>query len=137
MVHNFDVTKSLQQLENKDWGEPNYSSHLVETCHRLRRKPVGEFTVEDLRIMIGQDIGLPYLIPLALVVLRDEPLADGDFYKGDLLRAVLKVRHDFWQENPDLWTQLNSIAQGVEQHIEWLQKTFLPSIEKFRYEPFK
>jgi hypothetical protein len=36
----FDRTKCLQELEHDDWGEPTFSSHLVTTCHRLRRKPL-------------------------------------------------------------------------------------------------
>ncbi len=57
------LEKSLQELEHSDWGEPTYDSHLVTTIHRLRRVPLRQYTVEDLRIMIGQNIGLQYLIP--------------------------------------------------------------------------
>jgi hypothetical protein len=87
----FDRRKSLQQLESQDWGEPNFHSHLVTECHRLRRVPLREFTAENLRIMIGQDIGLSYLVPLALELLSTDPLTEGDFYKGDLLQSLLRV----------------------------------------------
>jgi hypothetical protein len=49
---------TLEQLEGDGWGEPSYPSHLVTECHRLRRIQLREFTVENLRIMIGQNIGL-------------------------------------------------------------------------------
>ena len=65
-MRNADRNESLQQLEGEDWGEPNFDSHLVAECHRLRRIPLRDFSVEDLRIMIGQDIGLEHLAPLAL-----------------------------------------------------------------------
>ena len=81
---------TIEQLENKDWGEPNYPSHLVTECHRLRRKPIDEFTVEELRIMIGQNIGFRFLLPRAMDILRDTPVAAGDFFEGDLLLAVTK-----------------------------------------------
>lgn len=77
--------QSLQELEGEDWGEPTFPSYLVRTCHALRRKPLREFMVEDLRIMIGQNIGLDYLIPLALEHLQQNPLVAGDFFPGDLL----------------------------------------------------
>jgi hypothetical protein len=32
--------------------------------------------------MIGQSIGLPYLLPLALEHLRKDPLAEGDFFQA-------------------------------------------------------
>ncbi len=44
---------TLQELEGSDWGEPEYGSHLVTTCHRLRRTPVRDFIVGELRIMTG------------------------------------------------------------------------------------
>ena len=65
MKTDFDRRKSLQQLEKQDWVDPGFDSQLVRTCHRLWRIPLAEFTAGDLRIMIGQGIGLPFLVPLA------------------------------------------------------------------------
>ena len=95
----FDVDKTLEELEDADWGEPSYHSHLVETCHELRRKPLRDFTIEDLRIMIGQQIGLPFLVPLALDILEQNPLAEGDFFAGDLLYSVFRVRLVFLERS--------------------------------------
>jgi len=81
---------TIEQLENDDWGEPNFPSHLVTECHRLRRKPIDDFTVEELRIMIGQNIGVRYLLPRAIDILRDTPLAAGDFFEGDLLLSITR-----------------------------------------------
>ncbi len=54
-----ELDKSLQELEQSDWREQTYDSHLVTTVNRLWRVPLRQFSVEDLRIMIGQSIGLP------------------------------------------------------------------------------
>src|SRR6478752_8726596 len=97
MDTSFDRTKSLQELEGVIWGDSPDPSYLHTTCYGLRHKPLADFTVEDLRIMIGQGIGLPYLIPLALEKLMEDPFASGDFYPGDLLHSVLKVSPRFWQ----------------------------------------
>lgn len=95
MSRAFDRSRTLDELDPPVWGEPTYDSYLVTTCHRLRRKPLTEFSTEDLRIMIGQGIGLRWLVPLALEVLEKDPLAAGDFYSGDLLAAVLRVGPGF------------------------------------------
>jgi hypothetical protein len=63
----------------------------MRRCHALRTKPIDELAVEDLRLMIQQQIGLQYLVPIALQNLRENPLAEGDLYPGDLLVAVLRV----------------------------------------------
>lgn len=94
------LNKTVEQLDGQDWGEPSYPSHLVTECHRLRRVPLKEFTVENLRIMIGQHIGLDWLVPLALTRLYDEPFADGDYYEGDLLNAVLRLPDAFGKAIP-------------------------------------
>jgi hypothetical protein len=110
-----DTAKNLDQLEGIVSGPPTYDSYLVSTCHRLRTKPVAEFTVEDLRIMIGQSIGLPYLMPLALDVLEREPLAAGDFYPGDLLQSVLSVSAEYWRREWDLRDRLGRILAEMER----------------------
>lgn len=99
---------TIEQLEDDDWGEPDFPSHLVTECHRLRRKPIDEFTIEDHRIMIGQNIGLQFLLPGALEILKKDPLAEGNFYEGDLLRAVMSC--EFVQENKDQKLTLDVLA---------------------------
>lgn len=62
--------KSLAELEGVIAGEPLYDSYLVRKIYAPRKKPVGEFTTEDLRITIGQGLGLQYLLPLLVARLR-------------------------------------------------------------------
>lgn len=102
--------KTLEQLEHDYWGEPEESSYLVEECHRLRKVPIKEFDSEDLRLMIGQNIGLAHLLPRAINVLLKNPLAQGDYYPGDLLHAVLRAN----QINSEQVTQLKTILGKLE-----------------------
>jgi hypothetical protein len=92
--------RTLTDIEKDDWGRPHYDSHLVQTCHALRHKPVGTFAIEDLRIMIGQGISLEVLIPQALEVLKQDPFAEGDYFPGDLLNNVLQVDASSWRAHP-------------------------------------
>jgi hypothetical protein len=85
----------------------------MRRCHSLRTKPLDELTVEDLRLMIQQQIGLRHLIPIALQHLRADPLAEGDFYPGDLLAATLRVAGDFWQQRPDLNRELRDVIDAL------------------------
>jgi hypothetical protein len=64
--------------------------------------------------MIGQGIGLKYLVPVALVPLDNDPLAAGDFYRGDLLKNVLGVSEGFWSANPELLKKRDEIAKWQE-----------------------
>jgi CDI immunity proteins len=113
VMTSFDRTKTLQELEGQDWGDPTFESSLVTTCHRLRRKRLDDFNVEDLRIMIGQKIGLPFLVPIALERLAVDPFVEGDFYPGDLLAMVLQVDDAYWISHPDLCEQIRPIVRRV------------------------
>jgi hypothetical protein len=103
---------TLTQLERDDWGPPPYDSFLVTECHRLRHVPLRDFTVENLRILIGQHISLAYTVPLALEHLSKDPMVSGDMYPGDLLNAVQGIEDDFWAQHPSLMT----VWQKVRSH---------------------
>lgn len=105
--------RTLDELEGVA-AAPTYDSYLTGTCHRLRKKPIGEFSGEDLRIMIGQNIGLFYLVPIALDVLERHPLARGDFYPGDLLCALLRADPVYWQHHSDQRARLDEIIARIE-----------------------
>lgn len=114
MKTNFDRRKSLQELERDDWGEPDYHTHLVQTCHRLRRVPLADFTAGDFRIMIGQKISLLFLVPLALEKLQEDPLVEADYYPGDLLNVVLDVPETFWSVHTDMRDVLRQVVAKTE-----------------------
>jgi len=56
---------------------------------------------------------LRHLVPIALQYLHDDPLAEGDYYPGDLLATVLRVNSDFWQQRPDLNHELGNIVDAL------------------------
>ncbi len=81
--------------------------------------------------MVGQNIGLSFLIPLALEKLAENPLASGDFYPGDLLKNVLDVKPEFWQENPELYWKTKAILFEIEALKKTIEEEILPAGENF------
>lgn len=110
--------KTLQELEGDDWGEPKHTTWMVKECCRLRRVPLKDFTVGNLRLMTGQEIGLDYLVPLAIEVLSDNPLVEGSYYPGDLLSNVIEVSEEFWSQHPELQQKVKHIVQQALTQIE-------------------
>ena len=109
---------TLEELEGEVWDEPAHESHLVTTCHRLRKLPIDQFSTEDLRIMIGQNFGLEHLLPIAMNVLRQQPLAAGDFYEGDLLRAVIFSHYVDKRGDVTLNAELVKICEHAMKQLE-------------------
>ena len=67
--------------------------------------------------MIGQEIGLYYLMPLEIETLTDNLFAEGDIYEGDQLKNVLNLDSKFWDDNKNYWQQLNNIIKDRIQEI--------------------
>ncbi len=126
-----DLEQSLEQIENEYWGEATYDSHLVITCHKLRKKPLKDFTVEDLRIMIGQNISLALLVPIAIEHLKQDILAKGDLYPGDLLQQAFSADENYWRKNPSLHRELIKLFRNNQPSLE---KRVGKSLNKGTYE---
>ncbi|MFG2358331.1 contact-dependent growth inhibition system immunity protein [Streptomyces sp. NPDC048521] len=106
--------RSLEELEDDRWPAPSAdATRLVATAHALRRKPIGALTVADMRLLTRQNEGLPYLLPLALEVLRLDPMAEGHMYEGDLLAAVLTRSPEIWSTSPELGRELRLIVSDL------------------------
>lgn len=133
------LERTLEELEGEVWGEPNFDSHLVTTCHRLRKKPIGQFSIEDLRIMVGQNIGARFLVPRILDVLETDPFAEGDFFPGDLLASLMRLPDDYWREHDDQLRRAQSTASralgqlqsAAEQDSYPSDKTLIQEIQQF------
>ena len=106
---------TLEELDGQSWGEADAdATGLVRECHRLRRIPVRNLSNDDLRLLLGQQIGEEWLVPIALARLHQEPLA-GDLYPGDLLNAVLKIDVKHWEIHADDLASLRALRAALEQ----------------------
>ncbi|WP_327685564.1 contact-dependent growth inhibition system immunity protein [Streptomyces sp. NBC_00467] len=115
------LDRSLEDLEGERWPEPSAgTTHLVRTVHALRRVQVGALTVDDLRTLIAQDVGLPFLLPVALDVLRNDPPAEGRYYEGDLLSVVMRKSPAAWSMFPDLRRELVAVVSSLPEVPEEL-----------------
>jgi len=134
------ATKTLESLEKNIWPSINSTqeSYLVNTTHALRKKQLNNFSIEELRIMIGQDIGLKFLIPLAIGILQNNILAEGDYYKGDLLKSVLTSDKNYWADSKENWELVCRIFEKNEQILHntdttWeIKKTWFDSYKEFK-----
>jgi len=88
--------QTLEQLENEILPTVFDVSFMISTCHALRKKPINEFDIEDLRLMISQKIGLTYLVPEALEKLDADLFLEGHLYPGDLFDATLSAGLNYW-----------------------------------------
>jgi hypothetical protein len=119
---------TLDELEESEWPEPGDGvTFLVRRCHELRRKDLADLTVEDLRILIGQGIGLQWLVPIAVELVEADPTASGDLYEGDLFSSLINVPDSFWATDGGSWLRVRAVAKVLtvtgERAAAWLART--------------
>jgi hypothetical protein len=111
-----DKSRSLEEIEDDYWGDPPAdATRLISTAYALHKRPVGALDVEGLRLLISQQIGLDTLVPLALDHVERDPLAEGDFYPGDLLDSLMRrVPESYWQAHEDQRARVRSVAETLD-----------------------
>lgn len=121
---NNDKKKSIEILEMDFWGNPpDDSTSLVENVHRLRTLPIEKLKSGDIRLLLGQNVGLKYLVPLAMDILETDIFFEADFYEGDLLQNTLNIDGKFWVENEDLKIRLdNLLSDFSDEEINSFKK---------------
>ena len=112
-------SKSIEQLENDYWKEEiEFPSNLVINCHKYRKIPIKNLTIEQLRLLISQKIGIEYLTEIAIEKLEQNILAEGDLYEGDLLEAVLGLPNEFWTDKQTEFRTLQSLVERNSEQIK-------------------
>jgi hypothetical protein len=107
---------SVEQIEDDYWGDsPADSTYLIRTIHEVRRKPIGLLSAEDLRIMLGQEVGVDILVPRALARLEENPLLEGDFYPGDVLVSVVRLPEAYWRTHPDELSRIKRVIDNLRK----------------------
>ena len=87
--------KSLADLTGIDWGPPPPgASVLVKERHELRRKPIRELSVEEIRRLLDMGCEAEILVPVAV-----ERSDVGESVA--LLCAILRVRNYDWRGHAD------------------------------------
>lgn len=128
-----NLSKSLEELEGEKWSKPDFDSNLAKECHRLWSVPISELSVENLRMLIGQKIGLKYLVPFALDILAKNPLAEGSMYKGDLLANIAAIPESFWQKHPELNNQVVQVKNELEIILDTITDELMPPLGSREY----
>ena len=100
---------------------------MATVTYPSRSKPLSDFTVGDLRVMIERQLSLRQLVPLAIEILEENPLAEA-YHPGDLLEAVLAVDKQYWRANKDQWEAVNEIADS----FRFAEKRLSDLLENFK-----
>ena len=123
--HNF-FSQTLSDMLHEEWRYeiPYDDSSVVQHMYYLHHTQARRWTVEDYRSLLYQEAALgtifPIILPKVFEILDYNIKADGGFYEGDLLDAVLEISPVFWKEHKDLY---NTACILIRNNMETLSKT--------------
>ncbi len=114
------LDKTLQQLLDIKWTAENTptdeDSNVVRRGYSVTLKQLKDFTYEDVRFCLSQEIGLIFVVPMAIDILNNDILAEGHMYPGDIVRNLLRVDAEFWNLHTDLALEVKRVCTcGLEQ----------------------
>ena len=112
-------TRSLEELEGHAWRQPaDRASGILRRCFAARKIPLDELNDADLRLLIGQDIGLAFTVPLAIERLERDLLLKAEHYKGDLLTALLSASPAFFRGEPSIVDRVRKMLGRVPSLLD-------------------
>jgi hypothetical protein len=119
-IMKMDRSKSLQELEGVDWGDPGSAeTPMIGRVLALRRKPLERLSNGEVRLAVGQRVGFPLILALALDRLRADPLIEADYYPGDVLAALVRLDEKDWAGKDDLRARLAELfTRAMESSSE-------------------
>ena len=111
--------KSVDDLEGPHPAAP-FASPLIERIARARRVPLGQLSTETLRLLVSQRQALSYTLPVTLARLEEDPFAEGDMYRGDLLMAFLQCEA-VWPNESGFLSRARALITSALQALEDLR----------------
>lgn len=125
--------KSIEELESDYWYESKFHSYVSENCYSARKKPISELSHEEIRLLTGQKIGLKYLLPVAVSILEKNPLIEVTFFKGDLLKNLLRLEIADWKDNKTDLERFRAIILDNYSSIESCEEIPIKMTEKYLF----
>ena len=114
-------SQTLSDLLHCEWRDeiPYDDSSVIQHMYYLFHTQARRWTVEDYRYLVEQETALDIILPKVFEILQFDIKADGGFYEGDLLNAVLQINADFWEQHKDLY---NTACMLIKNNMEELSK---------------
>ena len=113
-----DENKSIDQLQSIHLSTMAVPAGITSRCMQYLQVPVKDLSKEQVRFLLSHDIGTTFLLHKTIQILEEDILADGDFYPGDLLSALLNVDDVYWRNNPELAGRLYSLLNQQRPLIQ-------------------
>ncbi|TCR65675.1 contact-dependent growth inhibition system immunity protein [Bosea sp. BK604] len=106
-----NLSLTLEQLTGHRVGDPKDApTGMIRTIYEAYKKPLDQLSDWDIRLLVSQYQGYPYVLDLVWPKLEADPLFDGGLYPGDVLVSLVRAEDDMWAERPDYRARLQALC---------------------------
>lgn len=106
--------KSLNEIYGWEPVKAEPDTYVIRTAARAMRLPLRDLSAEEIRLLIGQKVGLRYLLPLAIEILQKNPLKQASLFPGDLLEVCKRLDASDWDRNSEELRTFQDILKAAE-----------------------
>ena len=115
-----ELNRSLSELTNIEFVRDDSGSSLARRVRAACDVPIGQLDPGRVALLIRQDVGRDHVIRRALDILQQDPLIEAQVSRGDLLRTVLDLPHEFWTHHEEDYQTVHQILMELDEAIDEL-----------------
>ena len=118
----FAELDQIAGIPEPDPSSPDEAFPLPTWYREVRNTPIDKLSLFDICRACGQDIHIAYVVPVALKMLGQDPLA-GAYFDGHLLTSMFRIPSTYWAANREQASRLNEIVQDAMGQLDSDEQT--------------
>jgi hypothetical protein len=111
-------------------SKPDFGSGVSDRVISLRERPLDSLTLGEVAFCLRQSVALPYVVPIALKALAEQPLIEVDGFPGDLLVSILHAAKTAKLSEPQ-FSELYGICASATAGAESIAEHVVPTAQAF------
>lgn len=124
------LSSTLEQLTGRRAGDARDApTTMVGTIIDACRKPLDQLSDWEIRLLVSQHDGYPYVLDLVWPKLEADPLFDGGMYPGDVLSSLLRADDHVWADRPEYRARLKALCDQALERPDYENRAFRRSLE--------
>lgn len=113
-----DYLSLIELGQISDFEITGSEAGFIQKIHAIRNKCLRDFTADEVRVCLVQDVGTVYLLPKALNLLESNPWIDTEHYDGDLLNACIDIAAECWDLVKDARERMRAILTTAKRQAD-------------------
>lgn len=113
-----DYLSLIELGQVSDFEITGAEAGFIMKIHAIRNKCLRDFSADEVRVCLVQDVGTVYLLTKALSLLETNPWIEAEHYDGDLLNTCIDIDGDCWDLVKDARDRMRAILATAKKQAD-------------------